>query len=126
MNYKTLLLVSLLTVPMIPCAFAQESNRSTPSIENPYGIRLDADYSGPVVLELLQMMEEEASEAISKAFEEGYKEGLLAEAPERVFWQTEAENLRADFFPKSWVGPTAIACFSLGVLSTLLAQNLGR
>lgn len=38
-------------------------------------------------------MEQEAEQSIDRAFDEGYKQGLLASAPETEFWKTKSQKL---------------------------------
>lgn len=44
---------------------------------------------------LLQILTEEADSAIEHAFNEGYKQGLLASAPEAEYWKTRSIQLEA-------------------------------
>lgn len=41
-------------------------------------------------MELIQIAEQEAETAIDKAFDEGYKQGLLAGVPDAEYWKVKA------------------------------------
>ena len=45
---------------------------------------------------LIQIVEQEAEEAIDRAFNEGYKQGLLAGVPEAEYWRVKAERYEAE------------------------------
>ena len=39
---------------------------------------------------LIQLVEHEAEQAVFRAFDEGYKQGLLAAAPDAEYWKAKA------------------------------------
>lgn len=45
---------------------------------------------------LIQIVEQEAEEAIDRAFNEGYKQGLLAGVPEAEYWRVKAERYEVE------------------------------
>lgn len=49
-----------------------------------------------LIEELMTAAETEIDDAVSKAYSEGYKQGLLSEKPETVYWQSKYEFLKAD------------------------------
>ena len=46
--------------------------------------------------ELIQIVEQEAEAAIDRAFDEGYKQGLLVSAPEAEYWKTRSFQFEAE------------------------------
>ena len=99
MRLKKLLPLTLLLLLATQTNWAQSRTESKPTSENEYGIDLNRNYTGSEVAALIQIVEQEAEAAIDRAFDEGYKQGLLASAPEAEYWrvkftQTEAEIKR--------------------------------
>lgn len=76
--------------------FAQPRTESEPTSASEYGIDLHWNYSGSEVAQLIQIVEQEAQAAIDRAFDEGYKQGLLAGVPEAEYWRVKAERYEAD------------------------------
>jgi hypothetical protein len=85
-------LLALLTRP----ASAQASKPSASDTPPDYGIDLAASYQGTEVQALLEAAENEASKAISEAYAEGYKAGLLETAPDRDYWKSLSESTAAE------------------------------
>ena len=77
-------------------SYSQQKTESKKTSGNEYGIDLNRNYKGSEVLELLQIVEQEANLAIDRAFNEGYKQGMLAYAPEVEYWQTRAFQLQEE------------------------------
>jgi len=93
--YKLLpLLISLLVTMTQPLA-AQMSTPSPNDSGNDYGIDPAALYPGTIVIELLAAAESEAVMSIDEAYEEGYKAGLLASAPDTAYWRSLAGDWKA-------------------------------
>ncbi len=96
MRLKALLLTLLFLTLATQTSFAQKKTESSQSSESEYGIDLTRNYTGSEVLELIQIVEQEAELAIDKAFDEGYKQGLLAGVPEAEYWKVRSENLESE------------------------------
>ena len=96
MRLKALLLTLLFLTLVTQTSFAQKKTESSQSSESEYGIDLTRNYTGSEVLELIQIVEQEAELAIDKAFDEGYKQGLLAGVPEAEYWKVRSENLESE------------------------------
>lgn len=96
MRLKALLLTLLFLMLTTQTSFAQKKTESSQSSESEYGIDLTRNYTGSEVLELIQIVEQEAELAIDKAFDEGYKQGLLAGVPEAEYWKVRSENLESE------------------------------
>jgi len=90
MKLKALLLTLLFLMLTTQTSFAQTKKESKQTSANEYGIDLTKSYTGSEVLELIQIAEQEAEAAIDKAFDEGYKQGLLAGVPDAEYWKTKA------------------------------------
>ncbi|MCM1321635.1 MAG: hypothetical protein NC041_07175 [Bacteroides sp.] len=99
MKLKTLLLLTLLLMLAMQLVFSQQKTESKPPSACDSGIDLNRNYTGSEVAHLIQIATEEAETAIDRAFDEGYKQGLIASAPETEYWriksaQAEAESKR--------------------------------
>ena len=90
MRLKALLLTLLFLMLTMQTSFAQKKTESEPTSENEYGIDLTKSYTGSEILELIQIVEQEAELAIDQAFNEGYKQGLLASAPDAEYWRVKS------------------------------------
>lgn len=88
MKLKALLLPILFLALATQTSFAQSKTESNRTFGNEYGIDLTKSYTGSEVMALIQLVEQEADSAIEHAFNEGYKQGLLASAPEAEYWKT--------------------------------------
>jgi hypothetical protein len=96
MKFKKLTLLPLLLIlPMLRLT-AQQSQTNSSSSENVFGIDLNRTYSGNEVLNLLTIMDEEAQTSITKAYNEGYKAGVLEYKPETIKLQSLNDSLKAD------------------------------
>lgn len=93
MNLKALLLPTLYLLLATQTSFAGQKTQSARISASGYGIDLKKSYTGSQVLELIQTAEQEAALAIDKAFDEGYKQGLLAGVPEAEYWKTRCAEL---------------------------------
>lgn len=96
MRLKTLLPLTLCLVLTTQTGFAQKKTVSNPISASEYGIDLHQNYTGSQVERLIQIVEQEAEEAIDRAFNEGYKQGLLAGVPEAEYWRVKAERYEAE------------------------------
>ena len=96
MKLKALLLTLLFLTLTTQTSFAQKKNESKPTSASEYGIDLTKSYTGSEVAELLQIVSEEAEQAIEKAFNEGYKQGLLAAAPDAEYWRVRSLQYEAE------------------------------
>lgn len=96
MKLKALLLTLLFLTLTTQTSFAQKNTKSETIFENEYGIDLDRSYTGSELLELIQIVEQEAEQAIDKAFNEGYKQGLLSAAPDAEYWRTKATKYESE------------------------------
>lgn len=76
--------------------FAESRTESSRTSASEYGIDLTRSYTGSEVAELIQIAEQEAEAAIDRAFDEGYKQGLLASAPEAEYWKTRSFQFEAE------------------------------
>lgn len=90
------LLTFLCLMLITQASYSQQKTESKKTSGNEYGIDLNRNYKGSEVLELLQIVEQEANLAIDSAFNEGYKQGMLAYAPEVEYWQTRAFQLQEE------------------------------
>ena len=90
MKLKVLLLTLLFLMLTTQTSFAQTKKESKQTSASEYGIDLTKNYTGSEVLELIQIAEQEAETAIDKAFDEGYKQGLLAGVPDAEYWKVKA------------------------------------
>lgn len=92
MRLKALPLMCLLLLAATQTNWAQSRTESKPTSESGFGIDLNRNYTGSEVEALLQVVAEEAELAIGRAFNEGYKQGLLQSAPDAEYWRTRAEQ----------------------------------
>ncbi len=97
MKSKILMLLLLLSVLVMQMSFAEQKTSSKQSLENEFVIDSQTNYTGSQVLELIAIVTEEAQEAIDRAFDEGYKQGVLSYAPETDYWKAEAEKYKAQY-----------------------------
>ena len=95
MRLKALLLTLLFLPLTTHTSFAEKNTESKPTLESEYKIDLTRNYTGSEVLELIVIVEQEAEQAIEKAFNEGYKQGLLAGVPEAEYWKTRCSRLES-------------------------------
>lgn len=126
MKSKTLPLLCLLTALLTPGIFAQTPEGSPQPPGNAYGIEPEKSYSGSVVLRLLELAEAEIDEAVNAAYAEGYKAGLLAALPDKVYFEALSERLEGDLLrkrrkPPGWVW-TALG-FAGGFLGHFLIKR---
>lgn len=96
MRLKTLPLMCLFLTLATQTNFAQPNAESEPTSASEYGIDLHRNYSGSEVAELLHIVEQEAEAAIDHAFDEGYKHGLLASAPDAEYWRIKASQYETE------------------------------
>ena len=96
MKLKALLLPTLFLTLATQASFAQSKTESNRTFGNEYGIDLTKNYTGSEVLEVIQIVEQEAEQAIEKAFNEGYKQGLLAAAPDAEYWRVKSARYEAE------------------------------
>lgn len=96
MKLKTLTLALLLATLTIRMSWSQDATNSSPTSASEYGIDLQRKYSGSEVLTLIQIVTEEAEASIEEAFNEGYKQGVLAWKPEADYWKAKAENAETE------------------------------
>lgn len=96
MKLKALLLTLLFLMLTMQTSFAQKKNESKPTSASEYGIDLTKSYTGSELLELIQIVEQEAQQAIDEAFNKGYKQGLLAAAPDAEYWRVRSTQYEAE------------------------------
>lgn len=92
MKLRTLLLVLLLIILPIKNLSAQQSNNTNQTTNNELGIDLTRSYSADEVLEIVNIILEEADAEIESAYEKGYKQGVLDYAPKVAYWKTLYEE----------------------------------
>lgn len=118
MRLKTLLPLSLLLTLATQTHSAQQKTESRQISASGYGIDLLRNYSGSEVAELLQIVEQEAEAAIDHAFDEGYKQGLLASAPDAEYWRIKAGQYETEIMRlkrKRWL--FALGGFGAGFIT---------
>ncbi|WP_147613940.1 hypothetical protein [Treponema pectinovorum] len=93
MKSKTLLLALLFLLLQTQMSFAEKKAESKPTLDSEYEIDLTRNYTGSEVLELIVIVEQEAENAIEKAFDEGYKQGVIFYVPEVEYWKTKSTHL---------------------------------
>lgn len=130
MRLKKLLLLSLLLLAATQTNWAQSRTESKPTSESGFGIDLNRSYTGSEVEALLKVVTEESEAAIDRAFDEGYKSGLLASAPEADYWRAKAaqyeveiKRLKHERWPFSLGGFVAGLTTGFGLGFTVLLQN---
>ena len=96
MKLKALLLQILFLTLATQTSFAQSKTESNRTFGNEYGIDLTKSYTGSEVMELIVIVEWEAEQAIENAFNEGYKQGLLAAAPDAEYWRVKSARYEAE------------------------------
>ena len=96
MKFKALPLLTLsLALATLP-SFAQTRTKSSKDSGNGFGIDLERSYKGSELLALMQAARQEAESAIDQAFDEGYKAGLLASAPDAEYWKAKAQSAESE------------------------------
>ncbi|MDR2185441.1 MAG: hypothetical protein LBO80_07235 [Treponema sp.] len=128
MRLKTLPLLILLTLLLIPASFAETPPASPESFGNAYGIEPEKSYPGSTVLRLVEVAEEELLAAIDEAYAKGYKAAAVSYAPEAALYKELARNMEAaiaaerkknrSFWPV--VGISAGLSFAAGFLCSFL------
>ena len=104
MKLKVLTLIVLLNSLLMLPATAQES-MSIKNHSDLMQIEPSAIYSGELVLELLDAVKKTAEKEIERAYEDGYKQGLLEVSPEAAaleFLNKELEKELAGMKQKRW------------------------
>lgn len=96
MKFKALPLTLLFLTLTTQTSFAQKKNESKPTSASEYGIDLTKSYTGSELLELIQIVEQEAQQAIDEAFNKGYKQGLLAAAPDAEYWRVRSTQYEVE------------------------------
>ena len=96
MKLKALLLPILFLPLATQTSFAQSKTESNRTFGNEYGIDLTKSYTGSEVMVLIQLVEHEAEQAVFRAFDEGYKQGLLAAAPDAEYWRVKSARYEAE------------------------------
>jgi hypothetical protein len=94
MKLKTLPPLFCLIMLITPALSAQTRGGSQTAQKSDYGIDAEKLYPGNILLELLQTADTEIDNAVSEAYAEGYKAGLLESAPDAAYWQRLSESLR--------------------------------
>jgi hypothetical protein len=128
---KTLPLLVLLTLLLIPKGFTQTPPESPESFGNAYGIKPEQFYPGTAVLELMETAEAEIDEAVNEAYAEGYKAAMLRYAPEAELYKTLAADMRTELEAERkksralWpaIGISAGISFAAGVFCSFLAAG---
>lgn len=104
MKLKVLTLIVLLNSLLMLPVIAQES-MSIKNHSDLMQIEPSATYSGDLVLELLDAVKKTAEKEIERAYEDGYKQGLLEVSPEAAgleFLNKELEKELAGMKQKRW------------------------
>ena len=91
MRLKALPLLFLSLTLVTQTTWAEKKRESEPTSESGLGIDLTRNYTGSEMAELLQIVEQEAERA-----DEGYKQGLLAAAPDAEYWRVKASQYQAE------------------------------
>ena len=94
---KNLLMILLLTVLTLTLS-AQTSNENRKNSDNDLGIDSTKTYTGQEVLEIVNIILEEADASIDKAYKEGYKQATVELEPEVVYWKTLYEEREKNTF----------------------------
>ncbi len=118
MRLKTLLPLFLLLTLATQTLSAQQKTESKQISASEYGIDLNRSYTGSQVAQLIQIVEQEAEAAVDRAFDEGYKQGLLAGVPEAEYWKTRCAQLESELSKanrQKWL--FAFGGFGAGMLS---------
>lgn len=118
MKLKAFLPLTLLPMLAMQTSFAQPRTESELTSASVYGTDLHRNYSGSEVAELLQIVEQEAEAAIDHAFDEGYKQGLLASAPDAEYWRIKAGQYETEIMRlkrKRWL--FALGGFGAGFIT---------
>ena len=110
---KNLLMILLLTVLTLTLS-AQTSEGNKKNSDNELGIDLTRTYTGAEVLEMLNIVLEEADESIDKAYKEGYKQATVELEPEVVYWKTLYEERKKNIFSTNL--KFGLICFGSGFL----------
>jgi len=79
----SLLLLTLVTLP----GYAQTRSESQTAQGSDYGIEPEKSYQGTLILDLLTAAKSEIDNAVSEAYAQGYKAGLLESAPDAAYWK---------------------------------------
>ena len=95
MKLRILLPLILLPVLTMQMLSAQQKTESKQTLESEYGIDLKKSYTGSEVIALIKLVESEAEQAVDRAFDEGYKQGLLSGVPEAEYWKTRCSQLES-------------------------------
>lgn len=93
---KTLLPVSLLILLAMQTSYAESGSRLQSALEPKYGIELTRSYTGQEVLELIDLVVEEAEKSITEAYNAGYKQGVLAYKPDVEYWKVKASGFEKE------------------------------
>ena len=96
MKLKALLLPILFLPLTTQMSFSESKTESSPTSASEYGIDLKKSYTGSEVIALIKLVESEAEQAIDRAFDEGYKQGLLSGVPEAEYWKTRCSQLERE------------------------------
>ncbi len=94
MKLKTLLLLICLMLLLTAMSYAQQQTESGNGQSNDYGIELEQNYPGALVLELLREVGAEIEIAVDEAYAEGYKAGTLRYAPDIEFLKFQISDLQ--------------------------------
>lgn len=96
MRLRALLPLTLFLTLATRTSFAQPKLESSTNSASEYGIDLNRNYSGSEVELLIRAVTEEAEAAVDRAFDEGYKHGLLAAAPDVEYWRVKASRYETE------------------------------
>lgn len=69
-------------------------NEKKNNSENEFGIDLNKNYSGAEVLELIEIVMEEAEKSITQSYQEGYKQGVLEYKPDMEYYKMLYESIK--------------------------------
>ena len=120
---KRQIAISLLLIALIAQNITAELTQSSKIFLPDYEIGLKTNYSTAELLEILDIVLEEAEKAIEHAYAEGYKAGLLESLPEKEYYrvlsdgyQKELDKKNKEFKLPWW---TNLVAFCSGVICTL-------
>lgn len=129
---KKLTAALLLTMLITQVNFAQSKQTSKKITIKEFGIESKERYTQNELEAILNIVFEENSKSIEKAFNEGYKQGLLASAPDAAYYKTLSDglqkecaalNARLRFRPPLWALPI---CFLGGAAAGFALSYIGR
>lgn len=93
---KTKAALLLLMLAMVQKNFAQKKENSKATSLETLQVELKASYTKSEVETILRIALEENEKSVERAFDEGYKQGLLEAAPDAAYYKSLSESLQKD------------------------------